>query len=262
MLGTLTSDGIHLSTNGAMQDAYDFVDKFSWMFPKSAYTTLSSKTDGYNSTYNPNGDLVGLMPLSATAGLITLTASFQTIGPFQVKTFGAGSSTATAQISARTDTFPDGSVVPGNELVITFSAGTGSVTAVVVYGTFASGISLAGPGQGGTTYTAGTKLFGTAEYGIDLASLSGVPTAPNCYLTESAPAVGQSATMFTDANTVTSLRASAGIITTPILTTQTGSYNMTWVCQLGVTGTVSTTPTFRIRNMGIMPNTGLYPRVF
>ena len=184
-LGFTLQDNLHLSGSGAIRDGHALAAALSPFLP-AVNTTTRSPADAYDATYNPYGTK-GPVNSSIPAGLfqaaqgpVTLTTAgtgYQ-IGSEYVwaEQNGAGTQACTAAIAARTDKFPDGSVAPGYEVVLTIAAGTGQKLVGVQLNNFVNtgnlyydGSNYSGAGGGLTSgwYQPGDLLQMSCEYAID-----------------------------------------------------------------------------------------------
>lgn len=264
MLSQYTTDSVHLNGNGAVQDAYQFMQEFSWMFP-NAFVSYASQTDPYNVTNNPQGDIgPGLM--KTTASSISVTSTPTAIGNYKVTLLGAGTGGANAIIQGRTDTFPEGTVVPGYELVISFPSGTGDRHVQVQEGN--GSLTAAGPGHSGTVYPAGAGLFARMSWSLDATSLANLAGfqfyEPGCAMQEVGATTNQWAAALNDAGDVSNWFATSGVVTTNWITAQAGTIS-TYVatsCSVGISGANSGTVSVHIKYIGTYMNNGYQPRVF
>lgn len=271
MIAGMTDDGIHLNPNGSIQDGYQFAQDFAFIFPAYAEAIIG-QTDLYNSTNNTEGDLTGAGMFTAVAGPITLNSTPAAIGGVYASVTGAGTSIVTAEIKARVDTYPDNSVVPGFELVITFAAGAGARNVLLTFGpNGASGYSQLGPGGGSSTYyAAGDEIYAQMEAYVDPASIG---TATDVFPTLTffeASTFSQFSRAFNDGLfAVTKPVGGRTVIAAPMIKTAaislgapSDSAYFGLQANLFVNGTVNLSTIYRIRSAFVRKNISTHAKYF
>lgn len=263
MISGYAIDGLHINAAGAIQDGYAFAQQFGFLFPQSN-TGMYCQTDAFDSSNNHYGDITGGGIFTAAGSVVTLDGTLKAVGNCFATVSGAGTSTATAQLLARTDTYADGTVIPGFELVIKFSAGSGSKAVVVTFGPSGSGnYSLLGPDSGNNTYAHGDELIASMEYSFDPASLGAGNLSPVVLELNEGGSGGQQITSsFADGTAITTTPVKGGVIGLPVLKVQNNSAYITCKATFKVSGTFDTTPTFRIKWASVAKNIAENPIPF
>jgi hypothetical protein len=130
------ADNVHVSCNGGIRDGRVIAQQLHTFFrPCSGFTP--SNSDQYSTT-TPLSNMLpstvsgfpgGTFPNTVALATIPKTSTPVQMGTVWVQAWSAtntGSRTITAEVLTRTDTTPDGTLIPGNELKLSFSAGSGA----------------------------------------------------------------------------------------------------------------------------------------
>lgn len=281
-LAAMYADNVHLNDVGGLMDGHDIANKISNPAIGSGFTgssgpiilngndEINSAADQYDSALNPTGTiapLTGGIPVgvfSGTVGAVAIAGTQTVVGQgLSALNFGAGTSAPTIGISPRTDTTPDGTIIPASEAVCTFGNGTGPKEMELFLN--GSGGSIL-PGAG--TYTAGDKLKLSMEYEIDPASITPgvVYVAPNLVLAEDAStgsrisvsSLGGAGNTLTGSQLVTK-----GVISTPVLLTRSNSTDIVPQIYVGISsGTLTTPLVIRIRSISLRKADPVYGEPF
>jgi len=179
-LARIYKDFVHVGGFGGKKDGTAINAVLSKVLPPNGSPALTA-ADAFDATYNVTGSIaptintgVATVPSGIFTQTITDTALTTTAVLFDsvyVKAIGAGTSAVTAGIQASTATGPDGTLLPGFELVLKFGAGTGPKT-VYIYLNNANGTIT----TAANTYSAGDSV--QAEMEVNIPS-SGVTISGN-----------------------------------------------------------------------------------
>ena len=275
---------------GGKKDGTAINAVLSKVLPPNNSPTLTA-ADAFDATYNVTGSIApvvntgvatvpsGIFTQTVADTLLTTTAVL--FDSVYVKALGAGTSAVTAGVQASTATGPDGTLLPGFELVLKFPAGTGPKT-VYIYLNNANGTIT----SSASTYTGGDSL--QVEMEVSIPS-SGVTTAGNPVYQMPAivaaekveyPASTTNVQYFssfanqgsTDYAAVTAYSATDiafdGVVSTPIINTRTysvtpGSDYAQCYAQVGVlSGTLTGTYTVIIRSIAMRKIDPVYGEPF
>lgn len=143
---------VHLSTNGGIRDGRLIAQQLAPIF--RACSGFNPSNSDIFSTAAPLSNMLpspvanfpgGTFPSTVASATVPKTDTPIQMGTLWVQawsasTQNAGNRTISAAVQARTDTTQDGTLIPGNELKITFSAGTGVNSCNVQFANNTSGL--------------------------------------------------------------------------------------------------------------------------
>lgn len=169
-LARIYKDFVHVGGYGGKKDGSAINAVLSKVLPPNGAPALTA-ADAVDSTYNTTGSIAPIINTgvsSVPSGIFTqtvadtaLTTTAVLFDSVYVKAIGAGTSAVTAGVQASTATGPDGSLLPGFELILKFNAGTGPKTAYIYLNNSNGTIT-----SSGTTYSAGDALQAEMEVSI------------------------------------------------------------------------------------------------
>jgi lysophospholipase L1-like esterase len=169
-LARIYKDFVHVGGFGGKKDGTAINAVLSKILPPNGSPALTA-ADAIDATYNVTGSIVPVINTgvsSVPGGIFTqaiadtaLTTTAVLFDSVYVKAIGAGTSAVTAGVQASTATGPDGTLLPGFELVLKFGAGTGPKT-VYIYVNNANGTIT----TAANTYSAGDSLQAEMEVSI------------------------------------------------------------------------------------------------
>jgi len=180
-LARIYKDFVHVGGFGGKKDGTAINAVLSKTLPPNGSPALTA-ADAIDSTYNVTGSIVPVINTgvaSVPGGIFTqvvadtaLTTTAVLFDSVYVKAIGAGTSAVTAGVQKSTATGPDGSLLPGYELVLKFGAGTGPKN-VYIYVNNANGTIT----TGSSTYSNGDIVQAEMEVSIPASgvTLTGSP---------------------------------------------------------------------------------------